>query len=181
MGVAITRRRQAYTQMICFNERRWNNLLTAAEVRSSQNPPFMKLAEHYDEPGRHYHNAKHIDECLAEFDHARELALSPVALEFAIWFHDIIYDPHATNNEEQSARFAVEFLQAFDNNLAGMVSDLVLTTKTHRALSTPDAPLLIDIDLAILGQPPPRFAEYENGIRQEYSRGAARDLPVETR
>jgi predicted metal-dependent HD superfamily phosphohydrolase len=32
-----------------------------------------------------------------------------------------------------------------------------------------DAPVMVDVDLAILGQPEERFLEYETQIRQEYA------------
>src|SRR5262249_18069786 len=49
------------------------------------------------------------------------------------------------------------------------VRELVLITKTHNPDAHIDAPLLVDIDLSILGQPEKRFWEYELQIRQEYS------------
>ena len=130
---------------------------------------FDDLLTRYSEQRRHYHNALHIDECLRECDLVRAQALDPAALEFAIWFHDVIYDPRASDNEEQSARFAAESLKGARDDLDARVSDLVLTTKTHLPGSIPDAALLIDIDLSILGKPAKRFDEYEAAIREEYS------------
>jgi predicted metal-dependent HD superfamily phosphohydrolase len=48
------------------------------------------------------------------------------------------------------------------------VSQLVLATKAHGGTLHADAPLLVDIDLSILGQLPGRFWEYEEQIRREY-------------
>jgi predicted metal-dependent HD superfamily phosphohydrolase len=48
------------------------------------------------------------------------------------------------------------------------VAALILATKTHDPALHPDAPLLVDVDLSILGQPKERFQEYEVQIRQEY-------------
>jgi predicted metal-dependent HD superfamily phosphohydrolase len=54
-------------------------------------------------------------------------------------------------------------------DLANSVSQLILTTKYHVASSDPDAGLLLDVDLSILGQPEERFLEYEKQIREEYA------------
>ncbi len=148
---------------------RWQALCATADVRSSPVERFDHLARHYSEPQRAYHNTRHIDECLAEFDSVRADAAHPIALELAIWFHDVIYDPRANDNEEQSAAFSTLQLQEISDDLARHVSDLILATKTHLPGEVQDAELLIDIDLSILGKPAPRFAEYEAAIRSEYA------------
>src|SRR5688572_7563726 len=118
-----------------FNQSRWNHLCAAAGVTPSL--AFDDLLAHYSEPHRAYHNARHIDECLAELDSARSDSRNPDAVEFAIWFHDAIYDPRAGDNEEQSARLARESLATFGARSAEHVSDLILTTKTHIAGEIP--------------------------------------------
>ncbi len=125
----------------------------------------------YSEPHRHYHNLRHISDCLSQFDRARHLAADPVAVELAIWFHDAVYDPHAADNEERSAQLAEDWLKKAHASeaLAGSVRGLVLATKNHDASLHADAPLLVDVDLSILGQPPDRFWEYERQIREEYA------------
>src|SRR5690606_19490271 len=49
------------------------------------------------------------------------------------------------------------------------VRNLIMATRHTTPPTTPDASLLTDIDLAILGQPPGRFAAFEQQIRQEYA------------
>ncbi|MDI1260271.1 hypothetical protein [Aquabacterium sp.] len=44
-----------------------------------------------------------------------------------------------------------------------------MATKHDAEASEPDQPLLVDIDLAILGAAPERFAEYDRQVRAEYS------------
>jgi predicted metal-dependent HD superfamily phosphohydrolase len=130
---------------------------------------YARLSNAYSEPHRHYHNQQHIAECLREFDGTRAVAENPALVEAAIWFHDVVYDPRAGDNEERSADWATEFFRGSNaSHLGEMVKRLVLVTKHHVA-STPDEALLIDIDLSILGQPRGRFVEYEQQIRQEYS------------
>jgi predicted metal-dependent HD superfamily phosphohydrolase len=131
---------------------------------------FERLARLYAQPHRHYHSGGHIAECLKEFDSERALARQPSAVEFAIWFHDAIYDPHATDNEERSADLAKQCLAEAgpDEHVQASVRQLVLATKHHDVSLHPDAPLLVDVDLSILGQPAERFWRYENQIRLEY-------------
>jgi len=130
---------------------------------------YEKLTRAYAEPQRHYHTQQHIAECLAEFDGARQLAQQPAAVELALWFHDAVYDPKAGDNEEQSAAMARSCLETGGaSNLAASVSDLVMATKSHGTEAGPDAALMVDVDLSILGQGEQRFAEYEAQIREEY-------------
>jgi predicted metal-dependent HD superfamily phosphohydrolase len=89
----------------------------------------------------------------------------------ALWFHDAIYALRASDNEARSADWAQQALRAAGAaaEAADRVHALVMATCHTAQPATPDAALLVDIDLAILGASPARFAEYEAQIRQEYS------------
>ncbi len=149
---------------------RWNELWQAAGGQTEASSHYDQLMALYAEPNRHYHNFQHICECLREFDLAQDLPRQPFAVELAIWFHDAIYDPRAGDNEERSADLANRWLtdNGFEKTLCKSVVQLVLATKQHDGSLDPDAPLLVDIDLSILGQPGERFWEYESQIRKEY-------------
>lgn len=148
---------------------RWLGLWQAASASGEGAPWYEKLTRAYAEPQRHYHNQQHIAECLVEFDGARHLAQQPAAVELALWFHDGVYDPKAGDNEERSAAMARNCLETSGaSNLAATVSDLVMATKSHSTEAGPDAALMVDVDLSILGQGEQRFAEYEAQIREEY-------------
>jgi len=149
---------------------RWVQLWQGAGASGDPEIWYQRLTQAYAEPHRHYHNQQHLAECLAEFGAARHLAQQRIAVELALWFHDAIYDPKASDNEEQSAALAKSCLEAAGlPDLAGTVSDLVMATKLHRTDADPDAALVVDVDLSILGQSEARFADYETQIRQEYS------------
>ncbi len=45
----------------------------------------------------------------------------------------------------------------------------MLATRHDAVPESDDARLTVDIDLAILGAPPARFAEYEEQVRREYA------------
>jgi predicted metal-dependent HD superfamily phosphohydrolase len=119
------------------------------------------LKGRYAEPHRRYHTLEHIEHCLREFDPRQ--AREPEAVELAIWFHDAIYDTRRSDNEERSAAWLLELLPE-----AKRAAELILVTKHHKP-STPDEALLVDVDLAILGQPAERFDLYERQIREEYA------------
>lgn len=130
-----------------------------------------ELLARYAEPHRAYHAQQHLAECLALFDQVRHLAERPGEIEIALWFHDAIYDVHRHDNEVRSADWARDALldagAAVD--AADRVEALVLATRHSAAPATVDEQLLVDIDLAILGAAPARFAEYEAQIRVEYA------------
>jgi predicted metal-dependent HD superfamily phosphohydrolase len=54
-------------------------------------------------------------------------------------------------------------------DISTRVAALILATKHDREPGSPDARLLVDVDLAILGCEPAVFAAYDRAIRQEYS------------
>jgi predicted metal-dependent HD superfamily phosphohydrolase len=134
-------------------------------------PIYSVLVAHYTETHRAYHNLNHIDACLGELGSARQLTKNAEALEAAIWFHDVIYDTHAKDNEELSAALARATIKTagLPDRFADTVSRLILATKHTSGSSEPDEALLIDVDLSILGQPAETFDEYERQIRAEYS------------
>ena len=126
----------------------------------------------YSEQHRHYHTLQHLRECLAQFEAASMLARHPAEVELALWFHDAVYDPQRKDNEERSADWARASVLAAgcSPDIAERGAALVLATRSHVATADdPDTALLLDIDLAILGAAPARFAEYERQIRAEYA------------
>ena len=149
-----------------LNRERWNALCRCAASISSE--WFERIAKLYSEPHRHYHNSRHILDCLSEFDSARHLAADPLAVEMAIWFHDAVYDPRASDNEERSADLARKFVSETGEGDESAIVQLVLATKNHDGSLHPDATLIVDVDLSIFGQPGERFWRYEEQIRREY-------------
>lgn len=156
--------------MNALSPERWTRLWLAATRQAPPSGHCERLLAMYAEPHRHYHNQQHIADCLDEFEHVRQLAVEPEAVEFAIWFHDAIYDSRAGDNEERSAELAQAWLKQAGaaETLINSVRQLVLATKAHDKTLHADAPLLVDVDLCILGQSPQRFWEYERGIRAEF-------------
>jgi predicted metal-dependent HD superfamily phosphohydrolase len=131
---------------------------------------FDELVNAYTAPDRHYHDIRHIADCLSEFDGVRRLAQNPDAVQTAIWFHDVVYDGRRTDNEEQSAEVAAAALRRLGASEAFIheVQQLILFTRHDLEPDTPDGKLMVDIDLASLALAPDRFDENSRRIRREY-------------
>lgn len=131
---------------------------------------FHKLRQAYGEQQRVYHDFSHIRRCLEEFDRVQDRLEHPDEVELAIWFHDIVYDPKSSRNEEDSAAYAASEMKdaAISHESTKMVKDFILATRHNGAVDCPDAQYLMDIDIATLGSIPEIYQEYETNIRKEY-------------
>ena len=87
------------------------------------------LLPHTPRPDRHYHNLAHIRDCLVELAHVDGLSdAEREILTEAIWWHDVVYDPTRSDNEELSAQLAEAHVRA---DIAREVGRLIRLTKTH--------------------------------------------------
>jgi len=150
---------------------RWLKLAAEIQWQGEAAALWSALQSHYTEPTRAYHNLTHINACLTELDAAPVPADDRGTLELAIWFHDVIYDAKAKDNEAKSSelfqQFAVE--AKISPALITAVARLILITKHDKPPVSMDEQWIVDIDLSILGSEPGAFARYEEQIRVEYA------------
>lgn len=133
------------------------------------------LEDRYRESHRHYHNLRHIDSMLEHLDRVHP---GDDAVELAIWFHDIVYDPRSGENEVLSERFFEECLgRALHAELSTDVVRLILATDYSRERTgRSDEDLIRDIDLSILAADQAQYSAYRVAIRSEYSHVPDRDF-----
>lgn len=130
----------------------------------------QELHDRHREPVRSYHAVEHVEAVLANL--ARLDARTPVT-ELAAFFHDAIYDPRASDNEEASAQLAEHHLGALgvDDGVIAATATIIRATAGH-ALPD-DAPAgtaeFLDADLSMLGASPERYGWYAQAIRDEYA------------
>jgi len=167
-------------------KRAWNRLVKllvdrypqcATPVGTAAKQAFRLLDEGYSSSERHYHGWSHILHCIDELRrfeiHSGDVGFDAVAVETALWFHDVVYDPQRKDNEEKSAGAARESLGTMQMpaDFIELVADLILATRhfirENFQLSKSHI-LMLDIDLAILGAKAGRYGEYEHNIRSEY-------------
>lgn len=152
-----------------MNFGRWQSLMSRLGM-AEHREVFESLRAAYAEAHRFYHTVEHISSCLELLDGAAGLTGSPEEVELALWFHDAVYDPRAQDNEEKSAQWASEFLAragAAEDRRA-RVHGHIMATEHHAVPGDPDAALVVDIDLAILGSLPDAYQAFEANIRREY-------------
>src|SRR3989344_2261547 len=148
-------------------------------LHAQGNPPelFEDLWARHSEKDRLYHNVAHIKMCLNELDLARHLADDPDAIEFALWFHDAVYNSNKQDqslpddDESESAGLAQEGitqLLVLPQEFGQKVGSLILATKHSETPKDIDHQLMVDIDLAILGRSIRLYDIYEQNVRTEY-------------
>jgi predicted metal-dependent HD superfamily phosphohydrolase len=148
---------------------RWARTTTLLGVEIDASERDAVLAR-YEEPQRRYHTLRHRDECFTRLEAVRGRAERSGELEFALWYHDAVYDPLASDNEARSAELAVRVLEraTVAADVRDRVRALIMATRHDAPPAPGDAALLVDVDLGILAAESARFDEYEEQIRAEF-------------
>ncbi|GHD91384.1 HD domain-containing protein [Streptomyces naganishii] len=129
------------------------------------------LLARWREPQRHYHTLTHLTAVLDHVDVLEKYADDVDVVRLAAWFHDAVYLPERSENEERSARLAERALSeaGVPEAKTAQVARLVRLTVGHDpAEDDRDGQVLCDADLAILGAPPSAYAAYTAAVREEY-------------
>ncbi|MCF3132881.1 HD domain-containing protein [Streptomyces olivochromogenes] len=153
---------------------RWTRALEGARGPGGGPDPVPyadNLLARWQEPQRHYHTLTHLTAVLDHVDVLEKHADDPDVVRLAAWFHDAVYLPDRSENEERSARLAERALAeaGVPEAKAAEVARLVRLTVTHDpAEDDRDGQVLCDADLAILAAPPSAYAVYTAAVREEY-------------
>jgi predicted metal-dependent HD superfamily phosphohydrolase len=152
-----------------LSDSRWSGLATRLGIVKPL-VAFRWLEARYEERARKYHTPHHINECLGVLDRAQHPEASNPLVEYALWFHDAIYNTFSKKNEERSADAAVKVLERSGRPQGDceLVRAMILATRHDERPTEPPLQLLVDTDLAILGAEADRYAEFELQIRAEY-------------
>ncbi|OJY16779.1 MAG: hypothetical protein BGO98_11330 [Myxococcales bacterium 68-20] len=150
----------------------------ALGARRDVDEVFAELCAAYQDESRKYHSLEHIAECLGMLAELRETLESPAEVALAIWFHDAVYATHPfASSEKRSAALAQKscMRMGIGEPSAQRIAAMVRATKDHDPSSIAgsvherDASALFDIDLAILGSDPVRYARFERDVRAKHA------------
>jgi predicted metal-dependent HD superfamily phosphohydrolase len=133
---------------------------------------FSDLVAHYNGDGRHYHDLEHIRNVLGAIGRMEARAENATAIQLAAWYHDIIYEIDAKDNELRSAEYAIDALQ--DTPLSPETIELIaeMIRATDISKDPPDEldfRILLDADLATLASNYEYYDKNARAIRREFA------------
>lgn len=151
---------------------------------------FRAVTYMYCERHRKYHNSEHITKMASDLLESDSKFKNDLALQLAILFHDVVYDPKASDNEEKSVEMMFKIVNMLCPEImrdhpeaieeAGF---MILCTKKHVIPESPEADemygefpdlkektaIFLDLDLGIfVVDSMYQLMDYEDGIRKEY-------------
>jgi predicted metal-dependent HD superfamily phosphohydrolase len=119
---------------------------------------------------RHYHTLHHLDHMILQLQEVQTAIEHWDAVVLAVAYHDIIYNPLRSNNEERSGAVAVERLTAagVDVDTVARTHRHIIASKTHMLSADQDTNCFIDADLSVLGASREVYKLYADHVRKEY-------------
>lgn len=136
-----------------------------------------ELKTPYNSEGRVFHTMDHIALGLREMSeysewHQKHSYTDSVISDNQIYawlFHDVYYNAQQPDlNEEKSADIACERLKDLKGVDCGIVRQIILDTKDHKA-TIEESKLVLDVDMVSLGYQYDVFLKYRKKAWEEYS------------
>jgi predicted metal-dependent HD superfamily phosphohydrolase len=153
-------------------KKRFDDLLAAINPHCDRRSVVDEVFANLSQAHRFYHTLRHVHDLLVELDSLETAPSNPQAIELAIWYHDIVYNPKAQDNEAKSvALFRRHCHQlGMASETVELVSAMIMAT-THQPMNeikSSDVALFLDLDLSILSADPFRFCAYEKNVWLEF-------------
>jgi predicted metal-dependent HD superfamily phosphohydrolase len=123
----------------------------------------------WNESHRHYHNLNHLNDLIEQINENKSnySQREYEKMTLAALFHDCVYDPMSSDNEEKSAQFFMECVIDKSNTDLLEVKQMILDTKTHQA-TTNLSEKFNQLDMNIVERDFNQLLEWETGIYNEY-------------
>ena len=160
---------------------------------------YSKVEQHYNEPHRAYHNLTHVQDVFSSLDLllVDDDIADTAIVTLATFFHDVIYNPQSSTNEQDSADLFLNFVSdlmngmqrtgnesippahfdiSTESNVVSQIKQCIIATATHihsahQAHMSQNGTLLsafLDADMSILGKDTNTYDKYASSIRKEY-------------
>ena len=125
----------------------------------------------YSYKKRHYHTLEHLENLLQQLLKVKTYINDWNCILFSLFYHDVIYNPLKTSNEERSAEFVAYRMKTIlvPEPLIENCVNQIMATKKHAVSDNSDTNYFTDADLSVLGQPWEIYSSYYKQVRKEYS------------
>jgi predicted metal-dependent HD superfamily phosphohydrolase len=125
----------------------------------------------YSNKKRHYHTLDHLDNLLRQLTEVKNDIKEWNTILFSLYYHDVVYNPLKSDNEERSADLAEKkMLQlSVPKLIIENCKAQILATKKHNINQDSDVNFFTDADLSILGSEWHVYSIYFKQVRKEYS------------
>ncbi len=155
-----------------MNSERFNSLWRRCMVAGAEFDEahaFDELVGLYHEAHRCYHTMSHVEHCLMQMDAGAKAMGGNDAVEMALWYHDAIYDPRSSDNEQRSAELFKKRARAVvTDDFCETVCRLIDVTTHKNSPVTDDEKFVVDVDLSGFGLPWQAFNDDSTRVRREY-------------
>ncbi len=129
-----------------------------------------EIAKNHSKKSRYYHNLSHLENLYHNLLFIKEEISDWDITLFALFYHDIIYNVLKQDNEDQSAKKAIEVLQTLSiaSERIELCENMILATQGHQVSENTDINYFTDADLSILGSKWEEYEVYFKNVRKEY-------------
>lgn len=123
----------------------------------------------WNESHRSYHTLNHLNDLINQINENKSKYSDKEyeKLLLASLFHDVVYDPMKSDNEEKSAEFFMNCCVEKNNNDILDINQMILDTKTHQP-NTKLSESFNYYDMNIVERDFSSLLEWEHGIFEEY-------------
>jgi predicted metal-dependent HD superfamily phosphohydrolase len=127
----------------------------------------------WNKKDRFYHNTTHLIQILKDIESNYSFNFLNIyekrALLLAAFFHDSIYDPRRSDNEDQSIKYFISSYKGKDVKMLDVVCKLIETTKHRKRPLNKLKRIFWDADNAKFKDGYDSLLNYEKLIQKEYS------------
>ena len=132
----------------------------------------FKLEESWNEPRRKYHNVDHLKQILGDLE-KKKMFVAPIhweALVISAFFHDAVYVPGKTDNEDKSIQLFMNCFKGDDLYMANKIGEMIESTKYRKRPEDPLLKIFWDADNAMfISGDINGLISNEQKIRQEFN------------
>ncbi|TRX59618.1 hypothetical protein FNH22_09885 [Fulvivirga sp. M361] len=145
-------------------------LIKYTDNKNLVNELWNEIETNYSSKKRHYHTLQHLESLLIQCIKIKREIRNWDAILFTLYYHDVVYNPLKSNNEEKSAELAeirMKKISVPDDTIK-LCKRQILATKSHSKSPDSDTNYFTDTDLSVLGQNWKKYSEYYKNVRKEY-------------